>query len=248
MQASIQALSEALEAAGDPDRAAQSARYLHSDLRHLGVRVPQIRAITRDWARSEGDWDEARLILITNQLWPTRVYELRAAAVELLVRYRRALSPGALPSIESLLRDTDTWALVDPLAIDVVGSVARGDPEGTRSMLDRWSGDDDFWLRRAALLSQLRLVRLPHGDPKQFFEYADRTIGDREFFVAKAIGWTLRDMGRRRPDEVFQWLLPRARAAQSVTIREALRPMSRSRQDAIRDARSAGPAGSAPLR
>ena len=51
-------------------------------------------------------------------------------------------------------------------------------------------------------------------------------LDDHEFFIRKAIGWVLRDTARKRPDLVFDWLLPRAARASSLTIREAIKPMS----------------------
>ena len=92
--------------------------------------------------------------------------------------------------------------------------------------MDRWAGDEDFWIRRSALLSQLRVVRPVDGDPTRFFGYADEMLDEREFFIRKAIGWVLRDMGRRRPDEVAAWVLPRAGRLSGVTRREVLKVLS----------------------
>jgi hypothetical protein len=60
---------------------------------------------------------------------------------------------------------------------------------------------------------------------------------EREFFIRKAIGWVLRDTGRRRPDLVYEWLLPRAARASAVTIREAVKPLSPVQRAAILAAR-----------
>ena len=51
-------------------------------------------------------------------------------------------------------------------------------------------------------------------------------LDEREFFIRKAIGWMLRDTGRKRPDLVYEWLLPSAARASGVTIREAVKPLS----------------------
>jgi 3-methyladenine DNA glycosylase AlkD len=62
-------------------------------------------------------------------------------------------------------------------------------------------------------------------------------LDEREFFIRKAIGWVLRDTGRKRPDLVYEWLLPRAARASGVTIREALKPLSAAQRAAIIAAR-----------
>jgi 3-methyladenine DNA glycosylase AlkD len=56
---------------------------------------------------------------------------------------------------------------------------------------------------------------------------------EREFFIRKVIGWVLRDTGRRRPELVYEWLLPRAARASAVTIREAVKPLSAAQRAAI---------------
>jgi 3-methyladenine DNA glycosylase AlkD len=62
-------------------------------------------------------------------------------------------------------------------------------------------------------------------------------LDEREFFIRKAIGWVLRDTGRRRPDLVFEWLFPRAGRASGVTLREAIKPLSDAQRAAVLAAR-----------
>jgi 3-methyladenine DNA glycosylase AlkD len=57
-------------------------------------------------------------------------------------------------------------------------------------------------------------------------------LDEKEFFIRKAIGWVLREAGKTRPDEVYEWLAPRVDRASGVTLREAvkyLRPDQRAR-------------------
>jgi 3-methyladenine DNA glycosylase AlkD len=58
-------------------------------------------------------------------------------------------------------------------------------------------------------------------------------LEEKEFFIRKAIGWVLRDTGRKRPAIVFDWLLPRAGRASGVTLREAVKPLSDQQREAI---------------
>ena len=63
-------------------------------------------------------------------------------------------------------------------------------------------------------------------------------LDEREFFIRKAIGWVLRDTARKRPDLVYQWLLPRASRASGVTIREAVKPLTEGQRAALLSASS----------
>jgi 3-methyladenine DNA glycosylase AlkD len=123
--------------------------------------------------------------------------------------------------MERLIRGSRTWALVDPLAIDIAGPLLERYPELNRR-LDRWSVDRDFWVRRSALLAQLGRLRRGGGFG-QFAVYADQMLEEREFFIRKAIGWVLRETAKKQPELVSDWLEPRIARASSVTIREAIK-------------------------
>jgi 3-methyladenine DNA glycosylase AlkD len=101
-----------------------------------------------------------------------------------------------------------------------VGPIAGAAPARVGPVLDRWATDADSWVRRASLLAELRGIRA--GAPLlAFLARADAMLEEREFFIRKAIGWVLRETGRRRPDEVTGWLVPRTGRASGVTMREA---------------------------
>src|SRR5699024_4189933 len=123
--------------------------------------------------------------------------------------------------VERLVREARTWALVDVLAGDVLGNVLLGYPDAAR-LVDPWARDQEFWIRRAALLSQREPLKAG-GAFERFAGYADAMLDEQEFFIRKAIGWVLREMGKSRPDEVFVWLYPRAHRVAGVTMREAVK-------------------------
>ena len=158
-------------------------------------------------ARRHRDLTHAQLVELVGELWAQPVHECRMACVELLSAYGDRLDRTDAPLLEGFLRESRRWALVDGLAISVVGPLVERCPQLNR-VLDRWATDGDFWLRRSALLALLVPLREGRGDFEQFGRYADSMLEEREFFVRKAIGWVLRDTGRKRPDLVFEWLLP----------------------------------------
>jgi 3-methyladenine DNA glycosylase AlkD len=215
------ALEAELRAQGDPARAAGEKRYLKSRLKFHGVTLPQLERTVRAFTVAEPIVDREALTALVVALWGEPVHERRMAAVVLLERHRQLLSPDDLPLIERLIRESETWAYVDALAANVVGPLCAG-AAGAGGILDRWAADADFWLRRSALLSQLRPVR--DGAPlDRFLRYADAMLDEREFFVRKAIGWVLREAGKARPGEVAAWLAERVDRVAGVTLREAIK-------------------------
>jgi 3-methyladenine DNA glycosylase AlkD len=223
-------LEARLRALGTPERAEHERRYLKSDLEHLGATVWQVRREVKSFAKAHRDLSHPQLVALVENLWAKPVHERRLAAVHLLEAYPDLVVPNDLPLLERLVREAKTWAYVDGIAGDVIGELLVGHPR-VAVRLDRWATDDDFWVRRSALLAQIKPLK--QGAPfERFGRYADAMLDEREFFIRKAIGWVLRETGKTRPDEVYRWLAARIDRVSGVTRREAvkyLEPRQRQR-------------------
>lgn len=233
-------IERALRAAGSPSRAISEQRYLKSTLEFAGVTVPATRAIVTGWRRVHRDLTRQQLIRMAAALWDGPFFECKMAAVILLTDRRRLLEAADADFVERLLRTSGTWALVDGLASDVMGSLIERFP-ALLATLDRWAADDDFWLRRSALLALL--VPLRRGELanwQRFAGYADAMLAEQEFFIRKAIGWVLRETAKKHPDLVADWLGPRLHRASGVTIREAIKWLPDTRRDGLLAQRASG--------
>jgi len=226
LAAAADALEAQLRAAGQPERAEPERRYLKIDLEVFGTAVGDVRRAVRTHRRAQPNPTREGIVALAVELWGRPVFECRLAAVELLVTEAGRLETGDLALVERLVRHAGTWALVDPLAIHVAAPVVERHHESARLVLEMWAGDDSFWVRRSALLALLPALRRGDGDFETFGRYADAMLDEREFFIRKAIGWVLRETGRRRPDLVLEWLEPRIHRASGVTVREALKPLA----------------------
>jgi 3-methyladenine DNA glycosylase AlkD len=224
-------IAAALAREGTPERAVQEKAYLKSSLQHLGVTVPRIRSVTL--AALPAALDHDAVVALAEELWARPVHELRMAAVEVLTRYVSVLGPADLPLLERLVRESRTWALSDGLGASVIAGVVEREPDACGPALDRWAGDGDFWIRRTALLALLPALRRGEGDFERFGRYADGMLEEKELFLRKAIGWVLRDTGRKRPDLVADWLAPRLDRVSGLTLREAVKHLPPERRDAL---------------
>lgn len=240
VDAAVRTIDDALRAAADPARAEKERAYLKSELVHYGASVPSIRRVATSFLTGHPELERPELIALVDRLWAREVHELRMAAVELLAERTNLLAPGDVSRLETWVRDARTWALVDPLAVQVAGHLVETHPE-LEPVLRRWAHDDDVWLRRTVLLVHLAPMRRGDRDVfARFTSYAEGMLEEREFFIRKAIGWVLRERAKRRPDEVFSWLLPRRGRAAGLTLREASKYLSedqRAQLSAGRDRR-----------
>jgi 3-methyladenine DNA glycosylase AlkD len=221
-QAAATEIISALRSAGDEARAVAEKRYLKSELEHFGSSVPAIRKATTGFLKAHPKISRSELVRMAAALWSQPIHECRMAAVECLAARSDLVEPRDVRLVERMIRESKTWALVDGLATTIVGNLVVRRPE-LNKVLDRWAEDNDFWLRRSALLALLKPLRAGAGDFDRFARYADSMLEEREFFVRKAIGWVLRETSKKRPQLVFDWLLPRAGRASGVTVREAVK-------------------------
>ncbi|MCS4592928.1 DNA alkylation repair protein [Brevibacterium sediminis] len=255
-----EAVDRDLRARGGSERAQKERAYLKSELLHYGVSVPDTRTVVRAALRGTA-LGHNEVIELARLLWAvpmssddsaasagptdtgegatghlTPVHERRAAATMVLIQSKDRLGGGDADFIEGLLREAKTWALVDPLAGDLVGPLSERDT-AFDPVLERWASDGDFWIRRSALLAHLVPLRHGRGDFDRFSRFADAMLEEKEFFIRKAIGWVLRDTSRKSPDLVFDWILPRANRASGVTIREAVKRLSTEQREGVLAAR-----------
>jgi 3-methyladenine DNA glycosylase AlkD len=217
-----------LRAAGNPERAVAEKQYLKSDLEFFGASLPSVRAVIKAFRKSSPDLDRRASLAIVRALWSRRIFERRVAAVELLRASWESLEAGDLDLVARLIRESRTWALSDSLATDVAGPLVERFPVLART-LDRWAIDSDFWIRRSAMLALLPPLRGGGGDFARFSRYADSMLEEKEFFIRKAIGWVLREVSKKRPQLVSEWVRPRRARFSGLTLREAVKYLPRDR-------------------
>jgi 3-methyladenine DNA glycosylase AlkD len=217
-------LLEHLAALGTPERAAGERAYLKSSLTHLGVRVPDMRAVVTAWAAQHRDAHHDDVFALADALWAQPVHEARMATVELLLARPGRVTTADMVWLEARLRECRTWALVDTMAASLVGELALRHPAEVLPVLDRWVNDPDFWIRRSAVLALSRSLRHDR-ELDRFFGYAERLLPEREFFIRKVLGWVLREVAARHPEVVSAWLRTHMAGMNLVTLREPLRKL-----------------------
>jgi 3-methyladenine DNA glycosylase AlkD len=217
-----QALEAQLRLHGDPVRASQEQRYLKSQQTFLGVSMPVLRKTAKAFVRAHPELRHDALFALVARLWDTQIHELRALAVGILELKQAQLRAADLPVLITLVRQAQTWALVDWLAIKVLGAIVVREPRA-RKYLERWARDDDFWVRRSALLCWHDALFSGGGDFEHFAQLARPMLGEREFFIRKAIGWVLRSTAKRTPKRTYDFVAQHAAEMSGLTFREATR-------------------------
>ena len=160
------------------------------------------------------------------------MHELRASAIGVLERNRETLIDRDLPWLIGLVRQSRSWAYVDWLAPKVIGDVIARDPS-SRKRLSVWARDDDFWVRRAALLAEHDALRSGGGDFALWSRIAASMLDEREFFIRKAIGWVLREVSKQRPDLTFEFLRKHRERVSRLSLLEGAKYLPAAKRRAL---------------
>lgn len=221
-----------LRRAGSPTRAVGEKAYLKSDLRFWGTSLDSIRVAARDYSEAHPNLTRTDLRVIAQTLYATDVFELRASAIGLLERRRETLSDRDLPWLIALVRKSKTWACVDWIAPKVIGDVIARDLRA-RKHLAAWAKDDDFWVRRAALLAEHDALRAGGGDFALWSRVAGPMLEEREFFIRKAIGWVLREVSKKRPELTYEFLRKHRARVSSLSLKEGAKYLPAAERKAL---------------
>ncbi|HEY4000570.1 MAG TPA: DNA alkylation repair protein [Candidatus Xenobia bacterium] len=215
----MEEIARAFRAQGNPQHAASQKAYLKSQWAFHGVNVPCMRAEAKAFRKRHPDIDIRPLV---DEAWRSDYHDLRTVSIELLVLYRKTLTAADVPWLESILRQCPNWDHVDHLCTKVLGPMLS-DGLLERRTVNCWAKDDTFWVRRAALLVQLPALSKGGGDFAWFSRLAVPMLQEKEFFIRKVIGWVLREVSKKRPALVSEFLEKHLSDVSGVTFREAVK-------------------------
>jgi hypothetical protein len=125
-------------------------------LTHCGASIGAVRGTVRDLHNRHRDLTHDDVTALAGELWSVPLFERRQAVAVLLQRHVPSLRGSDLTRIEGFLRDARVPELVDPLANDVVRPLLDRldgvERDRADRIVERWAGEDDDGLRRAAAL------------------------------------------------------------------------------------------------
>ena len=167
----------------------------------------------------------------------------RVGAVSVMdfqARSRKASTERRMALFDLYLRRhdlIDTWDLVDRSAIWVVGEHLRDKP---RDILDELARSARPMERRTAILSTFAFIR--HGELDDAYRIAELLVHDDEDLVHKAVGWMLREAGKRDEPRLLAFLDRHAATMPRVTLRYAIEKLDRATAERYRALKGRGAA------
>ncbi|WP_069365479.1 DNA alkylation repair protein [Salisediminibacterium beveridgei] len=214
----IHDLTDAFQKAADPEKASIMAAYMKHHFDFLGIRSPERRVISTPFLKA---WEAGRKPVdwgLIHELWERPEREYQYVGIDYLKKSARFLMPGEFEDMKSIIMKKSWWDSIDNLASGPVGQMILNAPNQVTTM-DAWIRDENLWVRRTAIIHQLSYK--DQTDEERLFTYCRMHSGDSEFFIAKAIGWALREYGKTNPEAVLKFV--DETPLQKLSKREALK-------------------------
>jgi 3-methyladenine DNA glycosylase AlkD len=183
----------------NPVKASKMEDYLRNQFSFAGImsqeRSEMLKSL-KDKGLNELASDQKRSLV--QQLWEDEYRESQLLALEWMMQWKPTdYLESDLEFFEDLILQKSWWDTVDGIAPNLIGKYAKRFPEKMNAVWNVWENHPSFWIRRSCLIFQLRyrqetdLVLLRH------FIHSCKT--DKEFFIQKAIGWSLREVSKWNP-------------------------------------------------
>jgi len=196
--------SEEIRELADAEIAKNSLRFFKTDKGQygfgdifLGVRAPKIRLIAKKYID----------ISITDMkiLIRSKYHEERFLGLIILVnKYSKTKDKKTINQLYKIyissFKYINNWDLVDVTCPHVTGKYLI---DKDRSILYKWAKSDDLWTKRIAIVSTFSFIR--QNDLEDTFKIAEILLQDKHDLIHKAVGWMLREAGKRdlEKEEIF---------------------------------------------
>lgn len=192
-------LHELFSSAANPGKALQMSAYLKNRFPFFGISSPDRKALIKpflqDIKSSEIAFD------LVKYLFELPEREFHYTAVDALFISRKRFKADSVLLIEQLIQTNSWWDTVDALATHSAGYFFLLFPSSKSSIPLQWIDSPNMWLRRSAILFQLKYKNATDTD--LLAQLITRCREENDFFIRKAIGWALRQYARTDP----QWVL-----------------------------------------
>ena len=188
----------------DPINAKPMTKYMKNLFPYLGIKTPVRKELFKDFVREFGLPEMSDLKQITLELWELPEREFQYTAIGLIRKFVNKWDEDFINLFEKLIITKSWWDSVDGIASWLVGEHFKKFPDLRDKYIDKWMKSGNMWLQRTCLIFQLNYKE--KTDEMLMGSIIMALIGNKEFFINKAIGWALREYSKTDADAVMNFV------------------------------------------
>ena len=212
-------VAAALSESADPSKAEGMQAYMKTDMPFYGVQKAGREVILRELVATFPPDDREEYEDLVLGLWGLPHREEKYLSIGVALYFGEFVTPSSLPLYRRLIVEGAWWDFVDEVATKLIRRLVVEHPDRTWPIVDEWIDDVDMWLRRTAILCQIRAKE--QTDTERLFGFCAQRAFEKEFFIRKAIGWALREHARTDPEAVARFVNEHRHQLSGLSYREA---------------------------
>lgn len=220
----VDALRKLFQANSNPEKAIEMERYMKHNFPFIGLQAPIRRTIQKQWINSNKSLSIDQKWELIFELWRQPEREFQLTAVDWLIQWnKKDWFIDDHKKLEQLIVSKSWWDTVDLLASNCVANFIPLFYKTDYSLLYSWGKSNNIWLQRTCLLFQLKYksnVNIP-----LLTEFVSDFHSNKDFFIQKAIGWSLRELSKIYPNQTKEIIAKYA--IEGLAKREALKWISK---------------------
>jgi 3-methyladenine DNA glycosylase AlkD len=217
----IEDILSALQKRSNRDYAEKMSTYMRGKFEYFGLKADERKAVQKEFfpllnkeVNHDHRWELVR------ELWEKPQRECLYFALDWANSFKPSTyKTSDITEIYFLLTNHSWWDSVDSIASNLLGKYNLQFPDNKSEWLDEWRESGNFWLRRSCIIHQLKYKN--ETDFKLLKELIIENKHDKEFFIQKAIGWSLRQYAKFQPELVKEFV--EKEDIQGLAKREALK-------------------------
>jgi 3-methyladenine DNA glycosylase AlkD len=215
------ALQIEFEKNADPLRAASVRSYMKDIADFYGMSAPIRQTLSREFFKQYGYPQKQYLEAIVHYAWEKPEREWQYVAMDIIEHYAKKGEEVVLPLAAYMITHKSWWDTVDFIASNIVGALLKKRPDLIPSQIEEWMQSENLWLQRSCLLFQLKYRK--ETDEELLFGLCERLSKHKNFFIRKAIGWSLREYSKHNPKAVLEFV--QTHELSPLSSKEAIRWM-----------------------
>ena len=198
------------------ESSAAMSKYMKNMFDFYGIAAPERKELYKDFLKAEKasrkiDWK------FLDQCYEDDHREFQYLVYDYLLAMKKYLVYEDTDKIKHYIVTKPWWDTTDFLC-KVIGEIGLKDQK-VRELMLKWSKDESVWLRRTAILHQLSYK--DKTDTELLEQLISNCLGSGEFFINKAIGWSLREYSKTAPEWVRNFIARNKEQLDSLSIKEA---------------------------
>lgn len=197
-------IQSSFEANGNADNAEKMAAYLKGHFTMYGIKSPLRKELLKPIHKEVKRLEREEFIKLIKLLWAADERDFQYAGMEFLQKNKRKLNSDDLGFIEHLISNKSWWDSVDMLASHMAGHLLKSDLDLRDVWIEKWMQSGNMWLQRTCLIFQLKYAHQADFDLLKSVILDLKSIN--EFFIQKAIGWSLRQYAKYNPVAVKEFV------------------------------------------